>query len=94
MQIFNFLIATLGSAMSLVILVVVLLHYVYLDLKPELARDIPSLWLSAMLFGVMGSLGWLCAWARARDHAYKLWFELGSAVVGGGCVALLILLYR
>ncbi len=92
MQIFNLFVATLASAMSLIVLVVTLMHYVYLDMKPELVRDIPSLWVTAILFGVVGSAAWVCVWARAHRHPFKLWFETGMALLGGASIAILIAL--
>lgn len=94
MQIFNLFIGTVASTMSIIVLVVVLMHYVYLDLKPELIRSIPTLWLTAVIFGVLGAAGWFSAWARARDHRLKLWIETGLALVGGLSIALLIAVYR
>ena len=90
MQIFNFFIATLGSALSLVVLVVVLIHYLYLDVKPELIRDIPSLWLIAIIFGVIGTLAWFSAWAWARNHRYKWWIQASTVVFGTAGVFLLV----
>ena len=94
MQIFNLFIATLASAMSLIVLVVTLMHYMYLDMKPALLRDIPTLWITAVLFGAVGSAAWLCVWARSRDHKLKFWFETGMAMLGGGSIAMLIALLR
>ncbi len=94
MQIFNLLLASLSSAMSLVILVVVLIHYIYLDVKPELIRDIPSLWLTAILFGLIASLAWLSVWARGTQRPFTLWVELATALIGGACIALMIALFR
>lgn len=93
MQIFNLFVGTVASTMSLIVLVVVLMHYIYLDLKPELIRSIPKLWLTAVIFGVLGSAGWFSAWARANKHRYTLWIEAGMAIVGGLSIALLIATY-
>lgn len=94
MQIFNLFIGTVASTMSIVVLVVVLMHYVYLDLKPELMRSIPKLWLTAIVFGALGAAGWFSAWARARQHRFKLLIEAGMAIVGGLSIALLVAIYR
>lgn len=94
MQIFNLFIATLASAMSLIVLVVTLMHYAYLDMKPALARDIPSLWVTAIIFGALGSTAWFCAWARKHNHKFKYWFEAGMALMGGASIAILIAMLR
>ena len=90
MQIFNLFVATLASAMSLVILVVTLIYYVYLGSKPELARDIPGLWITAIVFGALATAAWVCVWARHHQHRFKLWFETGMAMLGGASIAILL----
>ncbi|MGJ8671110.1 MAG: hypothetical protein ACSHXK_16625 [Oceanococcus sp.] len=90
MQIFNLFVATLASALSLVVLVVTLIHYLYLDVKPELIRDIPSLWITSILFGAVATAAWVCVWARLADHRFKLWFETGMALLGGASIATLL----
>ncbi len=94
MQIFNLLLASLGSAMSVVVLVVVLIHYLYLDMKPSLVRDIPGLWLSAGIFALIGAVAWGCVWARARRHAYRHWFELTTLGCAAGGITVLIAVFR
>lgn len=94
MQVFNLFLAALSSAMSLVIMVVVLIHYLYTDVKPELARDIPGLWVTVVLFGIVAVAAWSSVWARARQHRWRLWFEGGMVLTGVACIGLLVQLYR
>lgn len=94
MQLFNLLLATLGSAMSVVLLVVVLIYYVYTDVKPALADDIPVLWLSAGLFGLIALVGWTAVWARSRAHRGRLVFELALAVTTALVLTTLVAVYR
>lgn len=90
MQVFNLFIAALSSALSLVIMVVVLIHYLYMDVKPELARDIPLLWVTIVAFAIIAVAAWLSVWARARALPWKLWAEAGMVTVGVACLGLLI----
>ena len=94
MQIFNLFVATLSSALSLVVLVVTLIYYVYLGTKPELARDIPSLWVTSIAFGVVATAAWVCVWARHNNHRFKVLFETGMAMLGGTSIAILLAILR
>ncbi len=94
MQILNLFIGTVASTMSIIVLVVALMHYIYLDLKPELIRSIPKLWLTAVIFGVLGAVGWFSAWARANKHSHTLWIEAGMLIVAASSFTILIAAYR
>lgn len=82
MQIFNLLIATISSAMSVVLFVVVLMYYVHLDAKPAMERDLPGLWITALAFGVLGTVAWLTVRAWAKRNRYWPWFETGMVMTG------------
>lgn len=81
MQIFHFLVASLGSAMAIVVAVVVLIYYWYLDVKPELARDLPALWLTAASLALIGAGGWLGAWGWQRRPARRYWFAAANVLL-------------
>lgn len=76
MQIFHLLVASLGSAMAVVVLVVVLIYYIYLDVKPELARDLAGLWLTSAALAVIGVGAWIAAWGWWRRPAKRYLFAL------------------
>lgn len=94
MQIYNLLVASITSAISLVVLVVTLLHYIYLDVKPELVRNIPILWVISILFALVAAAAWGCVRARARNHRLKWVFETSMSVVGGISIAVIVAALR
>lgn len=94
MQVFHFLVASLGSAMAIVVAVVVLIYYWYLDMRPELARDLPALWLTAASLALIGAGGWLAAWGWLQRPARRHWFAAANAVCLGLGLTALLAIYR
>ncbi len=93
MQIVNLLVATLGSVMSLVVLVVALMYVVYIPDEPRLAGQLPKLLVISAVFAAPGALGWLAFWAWLRRRPYRFIAEaaLAAAVGGGGLILVAVL---
>ena len=79
--------------MSLVILVVILIYTIYMDMKPELSRDMPMLWLTSGVFAVMGAAAWTAAWAYWKEKKALWAFEAGFAASFIICIMVLIAAY-
>ncbi|MGB1556340.1 MAG: hypothetical protein ACPHCJ_01015 [Oceanococcaceae bacterium] len=76
MQIARLLLAVTGSGMALVLLVVLLIYAVYMGEKPTLARDLPLLAFTTVVFTLLGGCAATASWGRAKARPWAWRWDL------------------